>query len=158
MRHSHAALLRHLCRVRRLMFDGFECRNLLFSDMSITSMERDGSGWWMLPADECQAALQRVTSCLLSISLFIWKINVPRLFDLIFSACRYGDKQSIFKPVDAWHLKCLLLWSLFSEGLPCFQTQTDLKELLDTLGQNVVTKKRKNVEILWLAGMVSLSF
>uniref|UniRef100_A0A8C1PAM4 Inositol polyphosphate-4-phosphatase type II B n=1 Tax=Cyprinus carpio TaxID=7962 RepID=A0A8C1PAM4_CYPCA len=40
------------------------------------------------------------------------------------------------------------------EGLPCFQTQTDIKELLDTLGQNVVTKKRKNVEILWLAGMI----
>uniref|UniRef100_A0A8C1IUY8 Inositol polyphosphate-4-phosphatase type II B n=1 Tax=Cyprinus carpio TaxID=7962 RepID=A0A8C1IUY8_CYPCA len=38
--------------------------------------------------------------------------------------------------------------------LPCFQTQTDIKELLDTLGQNVVTKKRKNVEILWLAGMI----
>uniref|UniRef100_A0A671QTH2 Type II inositol 3,4-bisphosphate 4-phosphatase-like n=1 Tax=Sinocyclocheilus anshuiensis TaxID=1608454 RepID=A0A671QTH2_9TELE len=38
--------------------------------------------------------------------------------------------------------------------LPCFQTQTDIKELLNTLGQNVVTKKRKNVEILWLAGMI----
>ncbi|XP_059410713.1 type II inositol 3,4-bisphosphate 4-phosphatase-like isoform X1 [Carassius carassius] len=41
-----------------------------------------------------------------------------------------------------------------SECLPRFQTQTDIKELLDTLGQNVVTKKRKNVEILWLAGMI----
>ncbi|KAL1023759.1 hypothetical protein UPYG_G00045740 [Umbra pygmaea] len=40
------------------------------------------------------------------------------------------------------------------ECLPCFQTQTDLKELLETLGQNVVTKKRKNVEILWLAGTI----
>lgn len=40
-------------------------------------------------------------------------------------------------------------------GLPCFQTQTDIKELLETLGQNVVTKKRKNVEILWIAGTVS---
>ncbi|XP_061107258.1 type II inositol 3,4-bisphosphate 4-phosphatase isoform X4 [Conger conger] len=38
--------------------------------------------------------------------------------------------------------------------LPCFQTQTDLKELLETLGQNIMTKKRKNVEILWLAGTV----
>lgn len=40
-------------------------------------------------------------------------------------------------------------------GLPCFQTQTDIKELLESLGQNVVTKKRKNVEILWIAGTVS---
>uniref|UniRef100_A0A8D3EB51 Inositol polyphosphate-4-phosphatase type II B n=1 Tax=Scophthalmus maximus TaxID=52904 RepID=A0A8D3EB51_SCOMX len=40
------------------------------------------------------------------------------------------------------------------ECLPCFQTQTDIKELLETLGQNVVTKKRKNVEILWIAGTI----
>uniref|UniRef100_A0A8C9XRT2 Inositol polyphosphate-4-phosphatase type II B n=1 Tax=Sander lucioperca TaxID=283035 RepID=A0A8C9XRT2_SANLU len=38
--------------------------------------------------------------------------------------------------------------------LPCFQTPTDIKELLETLGQNVVTKKRKNVEILWIAGTI----
>ncbi|XP_016139843.1 type II inositol 3,4-bisphosphate 4-phosphatase-like [Sinocyclocheilus grahami] len=56
---------------------------------------------------------------------------------------------SEFPPSD-----CLLFLSLLSEGLPCFQTQTDIKELLSTLGQNVVTKKRKNVEILWLAGMI----
>uniref|UniRef100_A0A8D2ZV33 phosphatidylinositol-3,4-bisphosphate 4-phosphatase n=1 Tax=Scophthalmus maximus TaxID=52904 RepID=A0A8D2ZV33_SCOMX len=41
-----------------------------------------------------------------------------------------------------------------SLSLPCFQTQTDIKELLETLGQNVVTKKRKNVEILWIAGTI----
>ncbi|KAM9857306.1 type II inositol 3,4-bisphosphate 4-phosphatase isoform 1-T1 [Aulostomus maculatus] len=40
------------------------------------------------------------------------------------------------------------------ECLPCFQTQADVKELLETLGQNVVTKKRKNVEILWIAGAI----
>uniref|UniRef100_A0A671V3X4 Inositol polyphosphate-4-phosphatase type II B n=1 Tax=Sparus aurata TaxID=8175 RepID=A0A671V3X4_SPAAU len=39
-------------------------------------------------------------------------------------------------------------------SLPCFQTQTDIKELLETLGQNVVTKKKKNVEILWIAGTI----
>lgn len=42
-------------------------------------------------------------------------------------------------------------------GLPSFQMQTDVKELLETLGQNVVTKKRKNVEILWLAGAVRVT-
>lgn len=46
---------------------------------------------------------------------------------------------------------CFFPWT----GLPCFQNQTDIKELLETLGQNVVTKKRKNVEILWTAGTVS---
>ncbi|KAF7710111.1 type II inositol 3,4-bisphosphate 4-phosphatase isoform X3 [Silurus meridionalis] len=40
------------------------------------------------------------------------------------------------------------------ECLPSFQMQPDIKELLETLGQNVVTKKRKNVEILWLAGAI----
>uniref|UniRef100_A0A1A8I1N2 phosphatidylinositol-3,4-bisphosphate 4-phosphatase n=1 Tax=Nothobranchius kuhntae TaxID=321403 RepID=A0A1A8I1N2_NOTKU len=40
------------------------------------------------------------------------------------------------------------------ECLPCFQTRTNIKELLETLGQNVVTKKRKNVEILWTAGTI----
>uniref|UniRef100_A0AAY4AN12 Phosphatidylinositol-3,4-bisphosphate 4-phosphatase n=1 Tax=Denticeps clupeoides TaxID=299321 RepID=A0AAY4AN12_9TELE len=44
--------------------------------------------------------------------------------------------------------------TFFFSGLPCFQMQTDIKELLETLGQNVVTKKRKNVEILWLAGTI----
>ncbi|XP_051939573.1 type II inositol 3,4-bisphosphate 4-phosphatase isoform X3 [Hippocampus zosterae] len=40
------------------------------------------------------------------------------------------------------------------ECLPHFQTQTDVKELLETLGQNVVAKRRKNVEILWSAAAV----
>ncbi|KAK3573264.1 hypothetical protein QTP86_019237 [Hemibagrus guttatus] len=40
------------------------------------------------------------------------------------------------------------------ECLPSFQMQPDIKELLETLGHNVVTKKRKNVEILWLAGAI----
>ncbi|XP_054636082.1 type II inositol 3,4-bisphosphate 4-phosphatase isoform X2 [Dunckerocampus dactyliophorus] len=40
------------------------------------------------------------------------------------------------------------------ECLPCFQSQTDIKELLETLGQNVVTKRRKNVEILWIAAAI----
>ncbi|XP_057700263.1 type II inositol 3,4-bisphosphate 4-phosphatase isoform X2 [Corythoichthys intestinalis] len=40
------------------------------------------------------------------------------------------------------------------ECLPCFQSQTDVKELLETLGQNVVAKRRKNVEILWSAAAI----
>uniref|UniRef100_A0A8C4ZN43 phosphatidylinositol-3,4-bisphosphate 4-phosphatase n=1 Tax=Gadus morhua TaxID=8049 RepID=A0A8C4ZN43_GADMO len=40
------------------------------------------------------------------------------------------------------------------ECLPCFQTHSDVKELLESLRQNVVMKKRKNVEILWLAGTI----
>nr|XP_049576274.1 type II inositol 3,4-bisphosphate 4-phosphatase isoform X2 [Syngnathus scovelli] len=40
------------------------------------------------------------------------------------------------------------------ECLPCFQSQTDIKELLESLGQNVVAKRRKNVEILWSAAAI----
>uniref|UniRef100_A0A8C7CJ31 phosphatidylinositol-3,4-bisphosphate 4-phosphatase n=1 Tax=Oncorhynchus kisutch TaxID=8019 RepID=A0A8C7CJ31_ONCKI len=67
-------------------------------------------------------------------------------------ADRFGDislqeriNQRNFEILDSYYK---------SLSLPCFQTQTDLKDLLKTLGQNVVTKKRKNVEILWLAGTI----
>uniref|UniRef100_A0A673YLC1 phosphatidylinositol-3,4-bisphosphate 4-phosphatase n=1 Tax=Salmo trutta TaxID=8032 RepID=A0A673YLC1_SALTR len=67
-------------------------------------------------------------------------------------ADRFGDislqeriNQRNFEILDSYYK---------SLSLPCFQTQTDLKDLLGTLGQNVVTKKRKNVEILWLAGTI----
>lgn len=36
-----------------------------------------------------------------------------------------------------------------------FQEQNDLKGLLDNLHQNIQAKKRKNVEIMWLAATVS---
>ncbi|XP_016145408.1 type II inositol 3,4-bisphosphate 4-phosphatase [Sinocyclocheilus grahami] len=72
---------------------------------------------------------------------------------------RFGDislqeriNQKNFEILEGYYKS--LTNTLPSECLPCFQTQTDIKELLDTLGQNVVTKKRKNVEILWLAGMI----
>ncbi|XP_048827024.1 type II inositol 3,4-bisphosphate 4-phosphatase-like isoform X2 [Brienomyrus brachyistius] len=38
--------------------------------------------------------------------------------------------------------------------LPPFQTQTNLKELLGSLSQHVAARKKKNVEILWLAGAI----
>ncbi|XP_061574058.1 type II inositol 3,4-bisphosphate 4-phosphatase isoform X3 [Cololabis saira] len=72
---------------------------------------------------------------------------------------RFGDislqeriNQKNFEILDAYYK--LLSEKLPVECLPCFQTQTDIKELLETLGQNVVTKKRKNVEILWISGSI----
>ncbi|XP_059408868.1 type II inositol 3,4-bisphosphate 4-phosphatase-like isoform X1 [Carassius carassius] len=72
---------------------------------------------------------------------------------------RFGDislqeriNQKNFEILEGYYKS--LTNTVSSECLPCFQTQTDIRELLDSLGQNVVTKKRKNVEILWLAGMI----
>ncbi|KAM6940289.1 type II inositol 3,4-bisphosphate 4-phosphatase isoform 3-T3 [Xenentodon cancila] len=72
---------------------------------------------------------------------------------------RFGDislqeriNQKNFEILDAYYK--LLREKVPVECLPCFQTQTDIKDLLETLGQNVVTKKRKNVEILWIAGSI----
>ncbi|XP_017264378.3 type II inositol 3,4-bisphosphate 4-phosphatase isoform X2 [Kryptolebias marmoratus] len=72
---------------------------------------------------------------------------------------RFGDislqeriNQKNFEMLEAYYK--ILSEKVPLECLPCFQTQTDIKELLETLGQNVVTKKRKNVEILWIAGTI----
>ncbi|KAF7653944.1 hypothetical protein LDENG_00076800 [Lucifuga dentata] len=72
---------------------------------------------------------------------------------------RFGDislqeriNQKNFEMLEAYYKS--LSEKVTQECLPCFQTQTDLKELLEALGQNVVTKKRKNVEILWIAGAI----
>ncbi|XP_068614242.1 type II inositol 3,4-bisphosphate 4-phosphatase-like [Brachionichthys hirsutus] len=72
---------------------------------------------------------------------------------------RFGDislqeriNQKNFEMLEAYYKSLNGMVSV--ECLPCFQSQTDIKELLETLGQNVVTKKRKNVEILWTAGMI----
>uniref|UniRef100_A0A3B4VDS4 phosphatidylinositol-3,4-bisphosphate 4-phosphatase n=1 Tax=Seriola dumerili TaxID=41447 RepID=A0A3B4VDS4_SERDU len=72
---------------------------------------------------------------------------------------RFGDislqeriNQKNFEMLEAYYKS--LSEKVPLECLPCFQTQTDIKELLETLGQNVVTKKRKNVEILWIAGTI----
>uniref|UniRef100_A0A8C6Z8J9 Inositol polyphosphate-4-phosphatase type II B n=1 Tax=Nothoprocta perdicaria TaxID=30464 RepID=A0A8C6Z8J9_NOTPE len=50
-------------------------------------------------------------------------------------------------------------YKLFTEKmppdcLPHFQEQNDLKGLLENLHQNIQAKKRKNVEIMWLAAMI----
>ncbi|XP_041640692.1 type II inositol 3,4-bisphosphate 4-phosphatase isoform X2 [Cheilinus undulatus] len=72
---------------------------------------------------------------------------------------RFGDislqeriNQKNFEMLEAYYKS--LSEKVPLECLPCFQTQSDIKELLETLGQNVVTKKRKNVEILWIAGAI----
>ncbi|TRY54068.1 hypothetical protein DNTS_034495, partial [Danionella cerebrum] len=72
---------------------------------------------------------------------------------------RFGDislqeriNHKNFESLEAYYKS--LTNTLPSEALPSFQTQTDIKDLLETLGHNVGTKKRKNVEILWLAGMI----
>ncbi|KAK5865651.1 hypothetical protein PBY51_019903 [Eleginops maclovinus] len=72
---------------------------------------------------------------------------------------RFGDislqeriNQRNFEMLEAYYKS--LSEKVPLECLPCYQTQTDIKELLETLGQNVVTKKRKNVEILWIAGTI----
>uniref|UniRef100_A0A8C5E7J0 Inositol polyphosphate-4-phosphatase type II B n=1 Tax=Gouania willdenowi TaxID=441366 RepID=A0A8C5E7J0_GOUWI len=72
---------------------------------------------------------------------------------------RFGDislqeriNQKNFETLEAYYKS--LSEKVPVECLPCFQTQTDVKGLLETLGQNVVTKKRKNVEILWVAGAI----
>ncbi|KAM8772917.1 type II inositol 3,4-bisphosphate 4-phosphatase isoform 2-T3 [Acanthopagrus schlegelii] len=72
---------------------------------------------------------------------------------------RFGDislqeriNQRNFEMLEAYYKS--LSEKVPLECLPCFQTQTDIKELLETLGQNVVTKKKKNVEILWIAGTI----
>ncbi|XP_067354418.1 type II inositol 3,4-bisphosphate 4-phosphatase isoform X3 [Channa argus] len=72
---------------------------------------------------------------------------------------RFGDislqeriNQKNFEMLEAYYKS--LSEKVPLECLPCFQTQTDIKGLLETLGQNVVTKKRKNVEILWIAATI----
>lgn len=71
------------------------------------------------------------------------------LFNSILFSYRTNNRQMCvtFVAINGFRF---FLWT----GLPSFRTQTDVKELLETLGQNVVTKKRKNVEILWIAGTV----
>lgn len=54
---------------------------------------------------------------------------------------------------NEWEILSLAASFSFS-GLPHFQEQNDLKGLLENLHQNIQTKKRKNVEIMWLAATV----
>ncbi|NXA80256.1 INP4B phosphatase, partial [Thryothorus ludovicianus] len=72
---------------------------------------------------------------------------------------RFGD-TSLQENINQENLELLKeYYKLFTEKmppdcLPHFQEQNDLKGLLESLHQNIQAKKRKNVEIMWLAATI----
>ncbi|XP_061440830.1 inositol polyphosphate 4-phosphatase type II isoform X3 [Rhineura floridana] len=72
---------------------------------------------------------------------------------------RFGD-TSLQESVNQENLELLKeYYRLFTEKMPSdclphFQEQNDLKGLLENLHQNIQAKKRKNVEIMWLAATI----
>ncbi|XP_067153210.1 inositol polyphosphate 4-phosphatase type II [Apteryx mantelli] len=72
---------------------------------------------------------------------------------------RFGD-TTLQENVNQENFELLKeYYKLFTEKmppdcLPHFQEQNDLKGLLENLHQNIQAKKRKNVEIMWLAAMI----
>ncbi|XP_075277147.1 inositol polyphosphate 4-phosphatase type II isoform X5 [Opisthocomus hoazin] len=72
---------------------------------------------------------------------------------------RFGD-TTLQENINQENLELLKeYYKLFTEKmppdcLPHFQEQNDLKGLLENLHQNIQAKKRKNVEIMWLAAMI----
>ncbi|XP_013924161.1 PREDICTED: type II inositol 3,4-bisphosphate 4-phosphatase [Thamnophis sirtalis] len=72
---------------------------------------------------------------------------------------RFGD-TSLQESLNQENLELLkeyyklLMEKMPPDCLPHFQDQSDLKGLLENLHQNIQTKKRKNVEIMWLAATI----
>ncbi|OXB62938.1 hypothetical protein ASZ78_006873, partial [Callipepla squamata] len=72
---------------------------------------------------------------------------------------RFGD-TTLQENINQENLELLKeYYNLFTEKmppdcLPHLQEQNDLKGLLDNLHQNIQAKKRKNVEIMWLAATI----
>ncbi|KAM9142891.1 inositol polyphosphate 4-phosphatase type II isoform 2-T2 [Pangshura tecta] len=72
---------------------------------------------------------------------------------------RFGD-TTLQESVNQENLELLKeYYKLFTEKmppdcLPHFQEQNDLKRLLENLHQNIQAKKRKNVEIMWVAATI----
>ncbi|XP_048797017.1 inositol polyphosphate 4-phosphatase type II isoform X1 [Lagopus muta] len=72
---------------------------------------------------------------------------------------RFGD-TTLQENINQENLELLKeYYNLFTEKmppdcLPHFQEQNDLKGLLENLHQNIQAKKRKNVEIMWLAATI----
>ncbi|KAF2987996.1 hypothetical protein EK904_003064 [Melospiza melodia maxima] len=77
----------------------------------------------------------------------------------IISGRRFGD-TTLQENINQENLELLKeYYKLFTEKmppdcLPHFQEQNDLKGLLESLHQNIQAKKRKNVEIMWLAATI----
>ncbi|XP_065692326.2 inositol polyphosphate 4-phosphatase type II isoform X4 [Patagioenas fasciata] len=72
---------------------------------------------------------------------------------------RFGD-TTLQENINQENLQLLKeYYKLFTEKmppdcLPHFQEQNDLKGLLENLHQNIQAKKRKNIEIMWLAATI----
>ncbi|XP_027508702.1 type II inositol 3,4-bisphosphate 4-phosphatase isoform X3 [Corapipo altera] len=72
---------------------------------------------------------------------------------------RFGD-TTLQENINQENLELLKeYYKLFTEKmppdcLPHFQEQNDLKGLLENLHQNILAKRRKNVEIMWLAATI----
>ncbi|KAM6135979.1 inositol polyphosphate 4-phosphatase type II isoform 1-T1 [Phoenicopterus ruber ruber] len=72
---------------------------------------------------------------------------------------RFGD-TTLQENINQENLELLKqYYKLFTEKmppdcLPHFQEQNDLKGLLENLHQNIQAKKRKNIEIMWLAATI----
>ncbi|NXY08523.1 INP4B phosphatase, partial [Pteruthius melanotis] len=72
---------------------------------------------------------------------------------------RFGD-TTLQENINQENLELLKeYYKLFTEKmppdcLPHFQEQNDLKGLLESLHQNIQAKKRKNVEVMWLAATI----
>ncbi|KAM5255898.1 inositol polyphosphate 4-phosphatase type II isoform 2-T2 [Ctenodactylus gundi] len=86
--------------------------------------------------------------------LFNVGINEQQTF-----AERFGD-VSLQESINQENLELLKeYYTIFMEKMPPsyishFQEQNDLKGLLENLHQNIQAKKRKNVEIMWLAATI----
>ncbi|NXX89504.1 INP4B phosphatase, partial [Centropus bengalensis] len=91
-----------------------------------------------------------------------------RMFPVLFNvgineqqtlAERFGD-TTLQENINQENIELLKeYYKLFTEKmppdcLPHFQEQNDLKGLLENLHQNIQAKKRKNVEIMWLAATI----
>ncbi|KAL4618163.1 type II inositol 3,4-bisphosphate 4-phosphatase isoform X1 [Arapaima gigas] len=109
-----------------------------------------------LPCEVFEAVPEEVKGKLLQVYPVLFNVGINQQQTL---AERFGDislqeriNQKNFEILENYYK--LLSDKVPLECLPSSQTQTNLKELLETLAQHVVTKKRKNVEILWLAGTI----
>ena len=69
------------------------------------------------------------------------------------SHCRL-KKASCFMCIPFCLMSESMSSRLWLRDISHFQEQTDLKGLLDNLHQNIQAKKRKNVEIMWLAATI----